>query len=227
MSAPPPTSTSLADRAPLDRRLSDGMGVRLRPIIPQDRERIQRAYALLSEASRYQRFWERPPQLREAHAERLSSTDGKDHVGWIALNPEDADFPGFGGASYWRCREDPTQAEVALTIADAWQRRGLATLLFSVLWFEGWREGIRTFTGQCLRQNRAIRRWWQEMGGQMVEESRLCRLRLDLEAPDILLQRIAFEIRPGPRRVEVAEWMRDWQAVAGTASASSPSPNRG
>ncbi len=208
-------STRLWERAPFDRRMEDGLEVRLRPIVPQDRERIHQAYELLSEESRYNRFWERPSRLRESHVERLTSVDGRDHVAWIVLDPRDEGFPGFGGASYWREGDNPSRAEIAFTIADAWQRRGLATLLFSILWFEGWQEGVRTFSAHCRRENRAMRFWWEDMGGMVVEEPRQCRLSLELEEPDVFLERIAFDIRPTYRLIEVAGWLRDWRETVG------------
>ena len=113
--------------------------MRLRPITPGDRERIHRADALLSEEARLNRFWERSAGLSAQHAERLPDVDGSDHLSWISLNPEDETFRGYGGASYWRAPDDPTRAELSFTIADAWQRRRLATLFFSILWFDGWR----------------------------------------------------------------------------------------
>lgn len=204
---------TLSDFAPFDRRLEDGLAVRLRPIVPEDRERIHRAYELLSEESRLNRFWERPARLGEHHAQRLSAVDGIDHLAWIALDPEDELFPGYGGASWWRDGDDPARAELSFTIADAWHRRGLATLLYSILWHEGWRCGVREFTGQCRKNNVAIVRWWTEMGGRVREESRHFDLVLALEDPAVFLERIAFAVRPSYRLIEAASWLREWEGM--------------
>ncbi len=212
------TGPRLQDFAPFDRRLEDGLKVRLRPIVPEDRERIKRAYEFLSEDSRLNRFWERPARLSEHHAERLSDVDGAGHLAWIALNPEDESFPGFGGASFWREAQEPSRAELSFTVADAWHRRGIATLLFSILWFEGWRSGVRQFTGQCRKNNRAMSTWWREMGGRIREGNRHLDLHLDLANPGVFLERIAFEVRPTYRRIEVAAWLRDWREMVSTGS---------
>lgn len=164
------------------------------------------------------RFWERPRRLSEHHAERLVRVDGSDHLAWIALDPSDEGFPGFGGASFWREPDDPTSAEVALTIADAWQRRGLATLLFSILWFEGWSLGIRRFTGQCRKGNRAMVAWWAGLGGGVREESRHWDLVLDLDSPAAFVERVGFDLRAGYRRIELGGWLRDWNSVTGEGS---------
>lgn len=203
----------LADFAPFDRLLEDGLKVRLRPIVPEDRERVHRAYELLSEESRLNRFWERPARLSDHHAERLSEVDGTDHLAWIALDPDDERFPGFGGASYWREADDFSRAELSFTVADAWHRRGLATLLFSILWFEGWKNGVRHFTGQCRKSNQAMGGWWAGMGGRIREGNRHLELHLELEDPEFFLERIAYEVSPSYRRIEVASWLRDWNEM--------------
>ena len=205
----------LHELAPFDRLLEDGLAVRLRPVNPDDSTRIHRAYDLLSEESRLNRFWERSQRLGEAHVERLTYVDGEDHVAWIVLDPSDEGFPGFGGASYWREAGDRSRAEIAFTIADEWQRSGLATLLFSVLWFDGWHDGVRIFVAQCRNKNRAMRRWWADMGGTDIEENHYCRLSLDLVSPDVFLERIAYEVRPSYRLIETAEWLHDWIEVTG------------
>jgi len=205
----------LPDFAPFDRQLEDGLKVRLRPIIPEDRGRIHRAYELLSEESRLNRFWERPARLNERHAERLSEVNGADHLAWIALNPDDESFPGYGGASCWRDPDETSRAELSFTVADAWHRRGIATMLFSVLWFEGWSSGVRHFTGQCRKNNRAMVTWWSDMGGTIQEETRHLDLYLELEDPGTFLERIAYEVRPSYRRIETASWLRDWREMVG------------
>lgn len=207
------TTRALSEFAPFDRRLEDGLAVRLRPIVPEDRERIHRAYDLLSEESRLNRFWERPARLSDHHAERISGVDGTDHLAWIALNPEDLEFPGFGGASWWRDDRDPSRAELSFTVADAWQRQGIATLLYSILWHEGWRGGVREFTGQCRKNNHAMVRWWTEMGGKVREETRHFDLTLTVLDPAVFLERIAFAVRPSYRLIEVATWLRDWEGM--------------
>jgi GNAT superfamily N-acetyltransferase len=206
---------ALSDFAPFDRCLEDGLEVRLRPIVPEDRERIHRAYELLSEESRLNRFWERPPRLSERHAARLAGIDRDDRLAWIALNPADESFPGYAGASFWRDEEEPARAELSFTVADAWQRRGLATLLYSILWHEGWRSGVREFTGQCRKQNRAMARWWTEMGGRVSDASRHFELSLVLEDPAVFLERIAFAVSPSYRLIEVAAWLREWKGMGG------------
>lgn len=126
------------------------------------------------------------------------------------MRPDDDNFPGYGGASYWRESGDPTRAELAFTVADSWQRRGIASLLFSLLWFEGWQAGVRQFFGFCRLQNTAMANWWRQMGGTVESAHRRYELLLDLQSPDSFIERVGFEMPPSVRRVEVAEWLAKW-----------------
>lgn len=201
---------SLSDQAPLSVELPDGPNVLLRPLVRDDVARVRRAYAMLSPESRMHRFWEKPSELSDSRAESLADTDGIDHIAWIAIPPVDERLPGYAGASFWRDPEAPERAELAFTVADAWQRRGFGTLLFSVLWLEGWRVGIRTFFGFCRPVNTGMIEWWRSVGGNAVAGPRQVELELPLEAPGRFLERVAYEMPPSPRRVEIAEWLRSW-----------------
>lgn len=200
----------LRDRAPLVVSLDEDLPVLLRPLGPEDRERVRRAYAMLSVESRMNRFWEKPAELSPSRADSLTNTDHERHIAWAALPVEEGDLPGYAGASFWRSESDPGQAELAFTVADAWQRRGLATLLFSVLWHEAWNLGIREFLGYCRPRNEAIISWWSDVGGEVTPGPQQVSLRLPLEPPEHFLERVAFEMPPSFRRIETAEWMRRW-----------------
>jgi hypothetical protein len=207
----------LSDRAPFTVTLWDGTGVTLRPIRPGDEERVRQAYArLLSAESRYNRFWQKSGQMSPELAARLTDTDDTDHVAWFALKPGDEDFPGFGAASFWRQADQPDQAEVAFTIADEWQRCGFATLLFSILWFDGWRTGLKRFVGFSRIGNLPMRAFWKAMGGQEALTPNQVELRFDLMHPEEFLEQAPFEMEPGLHRHEVAVWMQEWLALTRT-----------
>lgn len=208
----------LRDEAPLELALEDGLPVCLRPIVRSDEARIRLAYELLSEESRMNRFWEKPKELSSTHAARLADTDDSSHVAWIAVRPGDDSFPGYAGASFWRDASDPARAELAFTVADAWQRRGLATLLFSILWFDGWQIGVRHFHGSCRLTNIAMAEWWQGMGGVVESGQRIHRLSLDLISPEALVHQVSYGMTPSYRLVEAADWLRQWLEISAEES---------
>lgn len=204
------TSRSLATKAPLIVSLDDDLEVLLRPPVKEDKERVRRAYAMLSADSRMNRFWEKPVELSQSRAESLTDVDNRNHVAWVALPIEEGALPGYAGASFWRSREEPERAELAFTVADAYQRRGLATLLFSILWLEAWEIGVRTFVGYSRPRNEGIIRWWEGIGGEVTVGPYQAELRWKVECPEDFLNRVPFEMPPSLRRVEIAQWMERW-----------------
>jgi RimJ/RimL family protein N-acetyltransferase len=200
----------LSRLAPLEAETDSGLRVRLRPIVPEDAARIDGAYALLSEESRRNRFWAAPASLAEERKAGLTDTDEREHLAWIALDPDDETFPGFAGASFWKDPRDPARAEISFTVADAWQRQGLATLLFSILWHEGWQLGVRAFHGVCRSGNLAMISWWRGIGGRAVVAARHGELDFPLENPAHFVTRVSFEMPPRRRRIELAQCLAHW-----------------
>jgi len=209
----------LRDVAPLKAELGEIL-TWLRPLEKSDRDRARRGYAMLSEESRMNRFWEKPRELSHSRAETLTDTDNHNHVAWVALPGDDAEIPAYGAASFWRDEVDPTRAELAFTIGDQWQRNGFATLLFSILWFDGWRTGLRHFEGYCRLGNTAMVAWWESIGGVVEERGRQFELRFEMQKPESFVERIGFGMPKGVKQVEVAEWMQQWLEATGESNDS-------
>lgn len=144
--------------------LGDGGRMLLGRLGPEDRERVLRAFHLLSPADRRARFWSAALPL--AQIERICSTDGWRAAAWALVDPERPEFPGLGGASWWRDRERPERAEFAVTIAPSERRRGVATLLERVCREEAAAKGIREFHGRVQPDNEAIKRWLRKIGAR-------------------------------------------------------------
>ena len=68
------------------------------------------------------------------------------------------DGRGVGIARYVRDAEDPQAAEIAVTIVDDWQGRGLGTELLAQLSDRARQEGIRRFTALVAADNAAVAR---------------------------------------------------------------------
>lgn len=115
--------------------LPDGTQVLIWPLLPSDREAVREAFEHLSEESRSQRFLASVPHLTEAMLDHLvDEVDGVDHVA-LALVAVDQDHVGVptGVARMIRYAHDPTAADVAVTVADEWHGRGVATTLLAEL----------------------------------------------------------------------------------------------
>ena len=152
MSLPPSTNELRVLGAPIE--LRDGSPVRVRQGHSSDSALLLRGFAHLSKESRYRRFLVPKPELSEANIHYLTEIDHHDHEAMIAL--DEATGEGIGVARYVRNSERPDAAEVAVTVIDDWQGRGLGTLLLEVISARAREEGITTFSALMLATNKEM-----------------------------------------------------------------------
>jgi GNAT superfamily N-acetyltransferase len=131
--------------------LRDGSGVRIRQLRRSDRQLLLRGFERRSPESRYRRFLVPTRKLSEQTLRYLTEIDHHDHEAMIALEEETGE--GIGVARYVRDPKCPDAAEVAVTVVDDWQGRGLGTLLLDVIGARARQEGISTFTAMILATN--------------------------------------------------------------------------
>ena len=149
--------------------LPDGGEVQLRPIRPEDKERLQAGLRRLSPRSRYRRFLSEPETLSPKELRYLTEVDQVDHLAWVAFDPRQPDEPGLGVARCVRLADEPQVAEVAVTVVDEHQGRGLGTLLLGVLGAAAAAQGIRAFRGFVLASNHDMLEILTQLGAQVGE----------------------------------------------------------
>lgn len=150
--------------------LRDGTPAVVRPIEPEDKRRLQEGLRLLSPHSRYLRFHSGVERLTQAQLGYLTEVDGRDHVAWVALNPDEPDEPGMGVARYVRLPEEPDVAEAAVTVADRYQGRGLGTLLLNQLSRSAVENGVRTLRSYVLAENEPMLGLFDQLGATRTQE---------------------------------------------------------
>ncbi len=131
--------------------LSDGQTVHVRPIIPDDADRLVRFHSRQSPESIYFRYFSPRPTLSERDVHRFTHVDHHDRVAFVALAGDEL----IAVARYERYRGTDT-AEVAFFIDDAHHGRGLATLLLEYLAAAGLERGVRRFAATTLPHNRKM-----------------------------------------------------------------------
>lgn len=135
--------------------LESGERVCLRLIRPSDKAAMQRAFAELSAASRYKRFFGAKQGLTEADLRYFTETDAWDHfaLGAVVINEDGSEGEGLGVARYIRLTNDPECAEVAITVIDRMQGKGIGRALLERLVSAAIERGIARFRFECLAHN--------------------------------------------------------------------------
>jgi EmrB/QacA subfamily drug resistance transporter len=146
--------------------LRDGSAVLIRPVHSADAPLLADGFARLSDASRQMRFLTKKKELSPAELRYFTNVDHHDHEALGAL--DQADGRGVGIARYVRDTEDPQAAEIAVTIIDDWQGRGLGTELLAQLSDRARQEGIRCFTALVAADNPAVAALLQNMSAERV-----------------------------------------------------------
>jgi len=134
--------------------LRDGSVVLIRQVQSGDAPLLLEGFARLSAESRRLRFLMSKSSLTPAELRYFTEIDHHNHEALVALNPVDG--RGLGVARYIRHAEDPTAAEVAVTVIDEWQRRGLGTELLNRLTDRARQEGISHFTALVSSDNAGV-----------------------------------------------------------------------
>ena len=174
--------------------LRDGSRVDVRPIAATDKELIRQGFARLSPESRYRRFLSSMPALDDRALAYLTELDHHDHEALIALDVESHE--GVGVARFVRDSAEPASAEVAVTVVDDWQGRGLGTALLGELADRAREEGVRRFTALVLAENRNMLGMLGELGAARV---------VDREQGTVEL---AVDLPPEGVAPELVEWLR-------------------
>jgi acetyltransferase len=141
--------------------LRDGTPVVIRPIGPEDARREQAFVRGLSPESRYLRFMNTLRELSPDMLERFTHPDPAREIALVAL-AEDIACPQPPGdliqVGVARCVRGPSsdQGEFAIAVADAFQGKGLGTLLMHALMESTRSQGLRRIEGLVLATNQRM-----------------------------------------------------------------------
>jgi GNAT superfamily N-acetyltransferase len=136
--------------------LEDGTNVGFRRVRPDDKERLQKGLALLSPKSRYLRFFGSVDHFTSDQLRYLTEVDFRDHFAWMATLPDLPGAPGVGIARWVRLRDEPSEAEAAVTVIDEYQHRGIGTALLWLLARSAIERGVEAFRVAVLGENRPM-----------------------------------------------------------------------
>ena len=137
--------------------LPDGTRILLRPIEAADKARLSAALGRLSQETIRRRFLAAKPTFSTSELRYLTEVDGHNHLALAAVLADDPEAL-VGVARCVRLPDAPDTAEFAIVVGDAYQGRGLGTLLARELAGAARAVGIRRFAATMLSDNAAVRR---------------------------------------------------------------------
>lgn len=164
--------------------LRDGKAVRIRSIRPRDKRRLQRFHSRLSERSIYFRFFELKERLNDLDLRYFTEVDSVGHVALVATTRKWLRQQIVGVARYInsQVQDPPKKVDVAFTVSNEYQGRGLGTALFHQLAAIARAQGVEVFEAEVLGENRKMMRVIEHCGypGNSTIESGMVSVSLQL-----------------------------------------------
>jgi RimJ/RimL family protein N-acetyltransferase len=133
--------------------LKDGSLVHIRPIRPDDAPRLQELHTRLSQQTAYQRFFTIVKRLTSGWAQILATVDYQRRLALVVEAPGGADLIAVGR---YDALDEKDTVEIAFVVQDAWQNRGLGTILFDEILRAAAARSYRRFRAYVLADNRRM-----------------------------------------------------------------------
>ena len=138
------------------------LNVRIRPLRPTDGPLLAAIFDGLTPASRLARYLFPKRVLTSSELHHFTNVDHHDHEAVIALTRLRGEP--IGVARFIREIDDPTVAEVAVEVVDAWQNLGVGSMLAARLAERAVFENVTHFTALMSADNRRSKRLLTKMG---------------------------------------------------------------
>lgn len=153
--------------------LRDGSQVSLRPIAPTDAPRLRALFHRLSPESVYLRFLEARDDLTLEQAQEFATVDYQRTMAIVATVIDSGEEEIVGVARYGQDeQETDAGAETAVVVEDAYQGRGLGTLLLQRLVLYARRHGVEALRATVHSSNAQILRFVRRSGLPIQQQLR-------------------------------------------------------
>jgi RimJ/RimL family protein N-acetyltransferase len=140
-----------------------GKTITVRPMCHADAGMEQEFVRRLSPQSRHYRFLGAVRELSPKEISRFCDVDGHHSMAFVATVEEDK-RPRIIGVSRYAPNADSGAREIAITVADDWQRRGIGTQLAKVLIRHAQEHGVRKLYSVDLADNSDMRSLAHDLG---------------------------------------------------------------
>ena len=172
------------------------------PLLPMDREALAREFETLSPESRRRRFLGPVAHLSEGMLKHLvDEVDGVDHVALVLMAEVGDDLVPTAVARCVRYANQREAADVAVTVKDEWQGKGVASALLTIL-MENRPAGVTHLITEVAADNPASLAMLKRLGEVRTFDPGTGVLDIEVELPPIDGHWLAPE-EPGDRLHEV------------------------
>jgi GNAT superfamily N-acetyltransferase len=146
-------------------RLPGGERIRLRLVRPGDKERLRNGFHNLSAVSRRKRFLGGKQALSDAELRYFTELDHSDHlaIGAVELDRLGAEQEGVAVGRFIRSAANSQCAEVAVTVIDRMQGKGIGRTLLEKLVLAAVERDIKRFQFECFSHNLEARKLVQRV----------------------------------------------------------------
>jgi len=173
-SVPPTTSIAGENQAPVMPRgfasyhateiLPDGQTLHLRAIRPGDRENLRRGFLQLSQASVRNRFFSLKLDLTPKELSYFTEVDFLHHLALVAELQDGTQLRPVAVGRFIRNSDQPDHSEIALTVIDELQGKGIGKILLYRLIDCARELGVRHLDATVLAQNTRVSNMLRETG---------------------------------------------------------------
>ncbi len=158
--------------------LTDKTKVLFREVNKDDKNRIQDGLNLLSDKSKYSRFFRPVNSFTKKQLVYLTEIDQKNHIAWGAISPEYPDIPGLGICRFVRCKKNPEKAYFAIAVIDDFQNKGIGTDFLALLYILASYHKIKTLCGSALNANNALIKRFEQIKAETSWQSGECEIHI-------------------------------------------------
>jgi GNAT superfamily N-acetyltransferase len=148
--------------------LADGTPVLIREIRASDKRSLAAGLTRLSAASVSRRFLGLKLSFSVAELRYLTEVDGFDHHALVAVDERHPDEL-IAVARFVRRREDPTAAEAAIVVCDAYQHRRLGTRLAELMADAARARGVARIEASMSSDNHAALALMRTIAGRLTD----------------------------------------------------------
>jgi acetyl coenzyme A synthetase (ADP forming)-like protein len=143
--------------------LRDGGLARIRPVLPDDADRMKAMFRRMGRESIYLRFFSHKGDVSDEEIEFFATVDYDERMAFVAEIGRDIVAVG----RYDRMEDDPSAAEVSFSVEDAHHGRGLGSHLLSHLTNYARNNGVSAFRAFVLAENYPMMRLFRGSGYRM------------------------------------------------------------